>query len=72
VRESLDFVLAGPTSCGEVLFQAAINFLQSSLSGTIRLIVSPGSDSTAMIRWQTRYKEREFRLSDPFCVRPDL
>jgi hypothetical protein len=43
VQESLDFVLVGPTSCGEVVFQAAINFLQSSLNGTIRLIASPGS-----------------------------
>jgi hypothetical protein len=43
VRESLDFVFAGPTPCGEVVFQAAINLLQSFLNGTIRLIVSPGS-----------------------------
>jgi hypothetical protein len=39
VRETLDFVFVGPTSCGEVVFQTAINFLQISLNGTIRLIV---------------------------------
>jgi hypothetical protein len=43
VQESLDFVLAGPTPREEVVFQAAINFLQSSLNVTIRLILSPGS-----------------------------
>jgi hypothetical protein len=42
-QESLDFVFAGPTPRGEVLFQAVINFRQSSLNGTFRLIVSPGS-----------------------------
>jgi hypothetical protein len=31
---------------GKVVFQAPINFLQSSLNGTIRLIVSPGSPGT--------------------------